>query len=308
MDMPRERRPIILGTDWHSDCDDALAVRILAWAHKQGIIKILGISVDSAFELSMASIKGFLEYEGLTDVPLGLDHNAYDYGGHAKYQCRLAELASHSYKNSEFESAARMYRRLLAEANEKADIIEIGFSQVLAEVLTSKADDISPLSGAELFEQKVGKLWIMGGSWDDFTVREFNFSKTPKASRAISTVLEKSPVPVTMLGLEVGKGVLSGEILKDKAPCDVLYKALCDFGAERGRHSWDPMLVYLACVGDEELAGYELVRGRASVDAESGYNSFAKDENGKHGYVVKRYTDAEYVECLDEIILAGARK
>lgn len=35
-------RKFILGTDWWTDCDDAVAIRILARAHKLEKIKITG--------------------------------------------------------------------------------------------------------------------------------------------------------------------------------------------------------------------------------------------------------------------------
>lgn len=307
LNYERAEKPIIFGTDWHTDCDDVVALRVLSWAHKQGIIKLLGISIDSVNNLSYASMMGFLEYEEIEKVSVGLDHGAYDYGGEAKYHKRLAELASKEYPNSECESSARMYRRLLAASDEKVDIIEVGFSQVLEQVLSSKADDISPLDGVELFEKKVNKLWIMGGNWKDLSSREFNFSKTQKASQSISTVLEICPVPITMLGSEIGEDVITGEIFRTEAIDDVLYSVLCDWGAANGRPSWDPMLVYLACVGDEKKAGYTLVHGIAHVDPVNGTTNFFEEKNGIHGYVVKNYANEEYAQYINEILLAGSK-
>ena len=44
----------------------------------------------------------------------------------------------------------------------------------------------------------------------------------------------------------------------------------CDDGSHNGRSSWDPML--MALIGDEHEAGYDVVTGYASVDAEDGAN------------------------------------
>lgn len=44
----------------------------------------------------------------------------------------------------------------------------------------------------------------------------------------------------------------------------------------------------MALVGDEERAGHSTVRGRASVDSETGANYFEIDENGKHTFVIKK--------------------
>ena len=56
-------RNFILGTDWCTDCDDAVAVRILARAHKSGKICIKGIGVNACMEYSAASLDGFLNTE-----------------------------------------------------------------------------------------------------------------------------------------------------------------------------------------------------------------------------------------------------
>ena len=40
-------RQILLGTDWWSDCDDAVAVRLLARAAKAGEVRLLGIGVNA---------------------------------------------------------------------------------------------------------------------------------------------------------------------------------------------------------------------------------------------------------------------
>ena len=54
----------------------------------------------------------------------------------------------------------------------------------------SEPDDISDLSGMELFEKKVDKVWIMGGKFTNQGEKEFNFSYTPFACKAASLVLE----------------------------------------------------------------------------------------------------------------------
>ena len=50
----------ILGTDWWDDCDDVVAVRILAKAHKEGIINLKAIAINVCNEYSVASLDGYL--------------------------------------------------------------------------------------------------------------------------------------------------------------------------------------------------------------------------------------------------------
>ena len=111
---------------------------------------------------------------------------------------------------------------------------------------------------------------------------------------------ENCPVSVTFLGYEIGKGILTGSKLNHD---DHLYWVLADHGsAEKGRHSWDPMTMLLALVGDEESAGYRTVRGYATVDADTGANHFRADPNGPHCYVIKAKEDDYYSCKIDNLL------
>lgn len=140
-------RNIILGTDWWTDCDDAVAMRIIARATKSKKIHLLGIGINACMEYSVASLRGFLRKEGLENIPIGIDLEAIDYGGAPSYQKRLAMKYCPNGSNADGEDAVRLYRRLLAEATEPVEIVEIGFLQVVDRVLKSNGDDISEKTG-----------------------------------------------------------------------------------------------------------------------------------------------------------------
>lgn len=292
-------RNFILGTDWWTDCDDAVAIRILARAHKLGEIALKGIGISGCMEYSVKSLDAFLHSEGVFDVPLGIDPLATDFGGYPPYQKRLAELPSEYKSNDDVEDAVRLYRKILAESEDPVEIIEIGYQQVIANLLESPADDISPFCGYELVKEKVSKFWVMAGKWDVDTGYENNFTRNARSRRAGNIFCKKCPVPVTFLGFEVGENVITGGNLEKN---DVLYQALLDHGSENGRSSWDPMLVLLALIGDEEKSGYDVVCGTASVDAESGANTFVRDMNGKHKFVIKKMPDDYYKNHINELI------
>ena len=136
-------RKIVLGTDWWTDCDDAVALRLICRAIKNRSVQLLGIGINACMEYSVASLKGFLKEEGIEDIPVGIDLDAIDFGGNPPYQKRLAEAFCPNACNSDAEDAVRLYRRLLAAEKGKLEIIEIGYPQVLANLLKSGADDIS---------------------------------------------------------------------------------------------------------------------------------------------------------------------
>lgn len=293
------KRKMILGTDWWTDCDDAVAVRILARAAKRGEIELCGICINAAMEHSVASLDGFLHKEGLLDIPLGIDLAATDFGGAPSYQARLAAYAVRYTKNTDACDAVSLYRKILAEADAPIEILEIGFPQVLTALLESTGDEFSPKSGMELIRERVKHTWVMAGKWDKDGERENNFCRNARSRVAAEKLCRLWPVPITFLGWEIGYDVISGSRLRSG---DVLRDVLVDHGSPNGRSSWDPMLVLLALTGDAHAAGYETVVGRASVDPESGGNYFTPDENGSHAYVVKARENDYYRDAIDRLI------
>ena len=292
-------RKIILGTDWFTDCDDAVALRLICRAIKNKKIRLLGIGINACTEHSVASLNGFLKAEGVADIPVGIDFNSTDISGKPTYQKRLAETFCPDACNSNAEDAVRLYRRLLASENEKLEIVEIGFLQVVADLLKSGPDDISEKSGRELVAEKVSKFWVMAGKWDADGEKEYNFCCHSRSRVAGKEFCELCPVPITFLGWEIGYGVITGKNLKEN---DHLYRVLCDHGSENGRHSWDPMLVLMALIGDEQMAGYSTVSGTASVDELTGANYFKQNENGIHKFVVKKFENDYYAEQISKIL------
>ena len=286
---------ILLGTDWWTDCDDAIAVRLLARAHKAGEIRLLGIGINACMEHSVPSLGAFLRAEGIEDeIPLGIDLAADDFGGKLTYQFGLAKLPTKYRSNEDVEDAAKLYRRLLAESTEPVEIIEIGFLQVFADLLESGPDELSDKTGVELVKEKVAKVWVMAGKWDEDLGKEHNFERNARSRKGGHIFCEKCPVPVTFLGWEVGIKVITGAKLPES---DLLKQVLNDHGSQNGRYSWDPMTVMLALTGDEAASGYDVVQGTASLNVETGENRFVPSSNGLHKYVIMN-REPEYYQTL----------
>ncbi len=293
-------RKFILGSDWWTDCDDAVAIRLLCNLHRKKKLELIGVALSGCMEYSVKSLDAFLRDNGVNDIPIGIDLEATDFGGNPPYQKRLAELPSGYQKNEDAENPVKLYRRLLASAKDKVELIEIGYPQILAALLESEDDEFSALKGTELVRQKVEHLWIMAGKWDEPEGgRENNFCRNKRASEAAAKVCKKWPTSVTFLGWEVGNTVISGGKLPESDP---LKQALNDHGSANGRNSWDPMLILLAAIGEPEKAGYDCIYGKASVDPENGANYFKKDAAGNHCYVVKTKPDEWYAEEIDSKI------
>ena len=294
-------RRVILGTDWWTDCDDAVAIRVLARAVKTGVFSLAGVVVNAAMPDSAASICGYLDHEGLLDgTPVALDADATDFGGHPSYQHRLAETLGRPFADRVPEAPLPMLRRVLAAADEPLEMIEIGYPQCLAALLESAPDALSPLDGLALVREKVSHLWMMAGNYaDEAHGRENNFARNARSARGAAVVTASWPTPITFLGWEVGATVISGSHLP---PDDVLARILADHGSPHGRSSWDPLTVHLAMCGSPEAAGYDAVRGFVTVDPVTGENSFRRDAAGPHEYVRKRLPDAHYAAVIDAML------
>lgn len=293
-------RNFILGTDWWTDCDDIVALRVLTRSVKSGKINLLGIGINACMEYSAASVDGFLQLDGIDDIPIGIDTDAVDFGGvPTGYQKYLSQYSKKYKSNSDAENAVSLYRRLLASADSPVEILEIGFLQVFASLLESSPDEYSPLCGMDLVRQKVKKVWVMAGKWDEENGVEHNFANNLRARFGAAAFCEKCPVPITFLGFEIGFDVITGDTLSSDDP---LYKAMCLHGSEHGRSSWDPMLALLAVIGDEKEAGYGTISGTASVDTETGANSFERSGSGLHKYVIRNFNTDYYKNQINQII------
>ena len=292
----KEPVKIIHGTDWWTDCDDVAALRLLCRAHKAGAIELKCVCADAVMEKTAASLSAFMTNDGV-DVPIGIDRTFRDDSTRCKYQYAL-EKYPHKVENDDCEEAYKVYRRVLANLDGKADITEVGFQQNIHYLMMSGPDEISPLSGMELIKEKVNKIWLMAGKWDQENGREYNIHAYPAAREAAKYIFENSPVPVTCLGWEVGNSVISCSHADEN---DLLKIAFNAHGSINGRSSWDPMLVLLAIINDEEAAGYDVVKGTATVNAKTGENNFTEGE-GNTAYVVKKFDDSYYADMIDELI------
>ena len=290
---------ILHGTDWWTDCDDIAALRVLCRAHKAGKINLCCVGIDSVMEYSAPSVSAFCENEGVS-VPIGVDFTAVRDGANCKYQ-RVLAAHPHSVKsNEDCMPAWLLYRKTLAELPGKAQITEVGFPQIIMQLMQSSPDEYSPLTGLELLREKVERIWLMAGKWDEPRGREYNLTAYPACCEAGHYICENSPVPLVFLGFEVGLNVITGAGLPEG---DLLREAFTAHGSADGRHSWDPMLVTAAVAQDFSAAGYTAVYGTAHVDPATGENSFTPGE-GHHCYLVKTRENSFYENGINTVLRA----
>lgn len=278
-------RKFILDTDWFTDCDDCIALRFLL-RNLDEKHQLLGINVNATTEYSYASVKAFLEEAGV-DYPIALDEEDM-YSGATRYQKNMAHGSV--YTNKDAEKSVEFYHRILEE-NDGVEILSIGFLSSIEKVFRQYP---------ELAQQKIKRIWAMGGKWDEEGGFEYNISGggNKLAINASRFLINEALCPITFLGFEVGATVITGRHLREKG--DILFKAMQDYGTPEGRASWDPLLI-MAGINDKYLDSFDFIKGNAYID-EHGKNYFTESADGKHQYIVKTKEDSYYEQIIDSFL------
>lgn len=182
-----------------------------------------------------------------------------------------------------------LYRNILASAdNNSMHIISIGFLTNLADLLRSKGDDISPLSGSELLAAKVSEMIIMGGRYPSGW--EYNFGGTDPNSTVY--VIENLPetIPITFSGGELGNNIYSGDrplaeaLTSNESPVISAYQWYVTRGSVR-RETWDPIAVLYGVLGIDGFAdiglwpmlSYANKDGYNTITASNASNAWVND-------------------------------
>lgn len=227
-----------------------------------------------------------------------------------EYASKLAHNFPRALSNaSSTPDPVPLYRSLLASApNASTTLISLGFLTNLAALLASPPDTISPLSGAQLVRLKTAELVVMGGRYP--SGHEFNFATDAASTRAVLAGWPEN-VPVTFVGYELGKRVVSGQRLLEWAPKDSPVLAAYQWYGDRcntARASYDPVAVLYGILGlgGDGRSGvgemFEFVgEGGCNVVAEDGGNEW-KEGCGVRNQRWLRLRDGVRVEEVGELL------
>lgn len=269
MNGTKEAKQIIFDTDIGMDCDDAAALGILLNAHKRGECEILAITASTGREGATATVNAICDYYGVNDIPMGRMKRMLRCDGVNNYA--RAVMEKYGTKDVE-EDAVPLLRKTLAGAAGKVSVIAVGPLSNLEELLKSKADEFSPLCGAELVKEKVDKLYVMIGSFpQNFggkRFREWNLLQDVPAARY---VIENWGTEKIYLPHEIGAAIFT-EMGQNENP---VWYSMKNFAIANGadisngyrRESWDPVTCMIALNENNPFFVYSPA-GRVTVDEE----------------------------------------
>ena len=300
----------IIDTDFSSDLDDALAVSLAMYYQDQGLIDVKGVTLECTSIRGTWAMNALLQAHGCPEIPVAVDPE-WGVPISSKYHLNMS-----SYPHSEdyYKGTVQFYRKLLAQSIEPINIITLGQVITLRRLLESSPDAYSPLTGAELIQQKVNKLYILGckesGKPENnmFYVGE-NYGNnkwygTQAAGEAGAFIAKNWPTEVVFITAEQGGVFRTGLFFKnsDLLGDDILTRAMIDQGyADSGCWSFDTFAV-LAAMADAvgELDQYNITskQGVMSINA-NGSSSWVDSSVGRHRKLQKNTVDSYYANLID---------
>ncbi len=290
---------VIFDTDIGNDIDDVLALLILFHQvdKRAAEIELISINKDNPFAPVFTNIVS--DFYGHRDIPIAMVKGGGATKEEGRYSGAVAKMTDENgmYKysrrldlSSNVPDAVKEARKVLANAKDgEIAYISVGFSTNLANLLKSQPDDISHLSGADLFAKKVKCVSIMAGNFSKESISnpakakpEYNVLKDIKS---FSDFLKLCRVPVIFSGFEVGESIRYPHSEIDKMgsgnPVENAYN-LYVRGKRHDRHCWDLTSVMWVF----EPALFDLsAKGTVTVD-ERGVTHFSESDTGKHQYLI----------------------
>ena len=272
---------LILDTDIGPDYDDVGAMAVLHTLADSGQVNILATVASNQSEYIAGVLSVLNTYFKRPDIPIGVVRGrGVNLVASQKWDSLLVAKYPHKIKsNEQAEDALTLYRRILAaQPDGSVTLVTVGFLTNMADLLISKPDKYSPLSGKDLIKKKVEKLVSMAGRFP--SGKEFNVDRDPVSSKI---VFDGWPTPIIFSGFEIGMAIHTGlpltknDKIKNSPIKDVFALSIPMSEQDaHGRMSWDETAVLVAIKGPEKY--YDLEEGRfvAHPDGKNDWNAAGK--------------------------------
>ena len=303
---------IIFDTDLGGDADDLGALAMLHHFMDRQECKLEAVMCWSTEQYAVSAIDAVNRFYGHPEIRVGArkDSIAYIEWNYCKV---IADNFPHELKHDNVPDAVVLYRRILAESPDNSlVVVTVGPLKNIENLLISKGDDLSPLNGKELVEQKVKEFVIMGGNFPEGKW-EWNFAGgMPGVTKNVLANLE---VPVTFTGFELGVQIKTGQAFNSMDPDTPLYIGFKHFSknapwmknAFKGEildNSTFDQTAVLYAVRNGTGTYWEKVSGGVCVPDEQGGNIWMEKSDSKHSYL-KLLADPEELAVLIEKIMLG---
>ncbi len=296
---------VIFDSDMGPDYDDVGAITLLHAFADEGKANILATMASTKYENVAAVFSVFNTYFNRPNIPVGVPKGeALNLKDWQHWTDSIVNKYPHSiHSNKDVADAVALYRRILSiQPDNSVTVITVGFLTNLKNLLQSKADMFSPLTGAELVKQKVKQLISMGGKFPAGS--EFNINRDFPSAKIF---YENWPTSVLFSGFEIGEKIKVGlplihnDAIKNSPVKDVFRIAIPQAAEDSaGRKSWDETAVLVGVLGYKNW--YDVKQGKIIISNKDGSNTWVDNDNGTHAYLVEKTSPVVVQKLIDELI------
>ena len=296
--------PVIFDSDMGPDYDDVGAITLLHAFADSGYINILATVASTKYEGVAAVFNVLNTYFKRPGLPIGVPKSkALELKDSQHWTDTLLLKYPHKIKrNDEVLSAIEVYRKSLAsQPDGSVTIITVGFLTNLADLLQSRPDKYSKLTGKELVRKKVKQLVCMAGSFP--AGNEFNVRMDAASSKI---VFENWETPILFSGVEIGMKIKTGlPLVNDRSiknsPVKDVFRISIPLSPQdsAGRMSWDETAVVIAVKGYKPW--WNIQTGKIKI-ADDGSNTW---ENGSslHNYLIELQSPILISDRINKLIM-----
>ncbi|MBN1817249.1 MAG: nucleoside hydrolase [Sedimentisphaerales bacterium] len=293
---------IIFDTDMGTDVDDAGALAILHVMADRGEAKILATMSANRNRWSAPAIDVINTYYGRPDLPIGSSKTGPD--PEEWYRHSAPDYPHDLTNGDDAPDAVALYRKILAaQPDQSVTVVVVGWLTNMADLLRSRPDRYSPLTGGELVRAKVKELVSMGGKWPNSPREEGEYNFTMDGPAAYQVIRDwPGKIMFTGLGKDVMTGArLTAQGLKDN-PVSAFYRNFFEGNNVSARSSWDLIAVVYAVRG---LSDYftEVSSGQCAAK-EDGSNEWIPGFPSNHAYLVYKMPPEELAAVIEDLLLA----
>ncbi|WP_228030385.1 nucleoside hydrolase [Gimesia benthica] len=295
--VAREPVRVIFDTDISGDVDDVLALAMLHTLADRGECELLAVTISKINPLTGPFTDAVNTFYGRGEIPIGVTRDAQR--RESRYLKLVNEKDGEEWRyphdvrsNEDLPDAVTVLRKtLMAQPDHSVVLIQVGLAANLADLVESKADEISPLSGKELIRQKVSLVSVMAGAFEPIDGNQhFLEANIRNGIKSMQRFVNQWPreVPVIWSGFEIGIAV---RYPRESIARDFSYRShhivreayLLHSGPEHDRPSWDLTSVLYAVRPDD---GYFTLSqpGRVTVE-DDGFLKFQPEELGRDRYL-----------------------
>lgn len=302
---------IIFDTDFGGDADDLGALAMLHHFMDKEECELPAVVCWSTEQYAVPAVDAVNRFYNHPDIPVGRRAGCVHFDKNS-YNKPLADAFSYKLTHSDVKNAVVLYREILAENEDKSlTIVVTGPLKNIENLLNSKADSISRLSGKELIEKKVKEFVIMGGQYPEGE-DEWNFNgNMPGVTKK---VIPKIPVPIVFSGYELGEKIKTAEAFNEMDKNTPLYVGFKHFSqhapwmkdAYKGKispnASYDQTAILYAVRGGVGEYWTKSEPGKCIPDKVGG-NKWKSKKNGQHTYLKLKMPANELGNLIDNFML-----